>query len=60
MRTISPEKTFSFQEKQLLTNGFVLEILNKDLSRFKSKHQYAFIMYVGKGEGYKTEVYDIA
>lgn len=59
MTTIAKEKTFAFQEKQLLNAGFTCEILDRNISRFKSNNQYAFIIYVGNGEGFKTEFYDI-
>ncbi len=58
MTTIAKEKTFAFQEKQLLNAGFTCEILDRNISRFKGNNQYAFIMYVGNGEGFKTEFYD--
>lgn len=59
MTTIVKEKTFAYQEKQLLNAGFTCEILDRNISRFKSNDKYAFIMYVGNGEGFKTEFYDI-
>ena len=59
MTTIAKEKTFAFQEKQLLSTGFICEILDRNISRFKSNTQHAFIMYIGNGEGFKTEFYDI-
>jgi hypothetical protein len=59
MTTIAKEKTFAFQEKQLLNNGFQIEVSDRFISRFKSNNKYAFIMYVGNGEGFKTEFYDV-
>lgn len=59
MTTIAKEKTFAYQEKQLLNSGFTCEILDRNISRFKSHREYAFIIHVGIGEGFKTEFYDI-
>ena len=60
MTTISKEKTFAFQESELLKNGFKPEVLDPRISRFKSTTQYAFVMWLGNGEGFKTEIYNFS
>lgn len=59
MTTIEKQKTFSHQESELLKNGFTCEVLDRNISRFKSNNKYAFIIYIGNGNGFKTEYYDL-
>ena len=60
MTTISKEKTFAFQESELLKKGFKAEVLDPRISRFKSPTQYAFITLLNNGEGFKTEIYNFS
>ncbi len=57
--TIAKGKTFDFQEKSLFSSGYTREIHNMNASRYKCNDKYAFIIYVGNGEGFKTIFYDI-
>ena len=56
---IEIEKTFAFQEKNLLKAGFKCDILDRHISRFVSDSKIAFITYHGLGRGFQTDIYDI-
>ena len=60
MTTIAKEKTYAFQESELLNNGFKPEVLDARMSRFKSDSQYAFVIWLNNGQGFTAEFYDIA
>jgi hypothetical protein len=52
-------KTYKNEEQALLSTGFELEVSNRFISRFKSNNQYAFIIYLGLGNGFRTDYYPI-
>lgn len=58
MTTIQKTLTFAHQENELLNAGFTCEVLNRMISMYKRNNQYAYIVYMGIGNGFKTEIYD--
>jgi hypothetical protein len=53
------EKTFAYQEKQLLNQGYKCELLHHRASCFKKDNQVAMIFYIGSGQGFETVIYDV-
>lgn len=54
-----PKNTFAAAEKNLLSNGFKCEILDRFISVFKSETQIAYVYFLGIGKGFETSIYDI-